>query len=409
LSDESVLSNGSMQSNDNARSEISEIALETMKKYSVRAITAEHFFSEPVYLDKQFILTAPEMPFTSGIIRALEDWEYREVYSAGDQVEEYTAKSASPGETVTFSNTSTLSDGDKIVRAEEFYTGFIDYVDTIFLHAAIKNELSFNSVAEKIKAACEIIREDRRFLLRVQKNNLSSPNDNYLASHAVKSTIIALIIGFYLKLPIHRLIELGVAALLHEIGMIKLPPQVYLSRRPLQPQEQKAILTHPILSYNILKSFDFPLTVTLAALEHHERENGSGYPRKLPGDRISLYAKIIAVACSYEALSAQRPHKEAKDGYTGMLELLKNEGKMYDDTVVRALVFSLSIYPIGLYVLLSSGKKGQVVDSNPEKPRFPVVQVLGELNPDGKNKVIETSQDGVFIVRPLTRDEMSQD
>jgi HD-GYP domain-containing protein (c-di-GMP phosphodiesterase class II) len=324
-------------------------------------------------------------------------------------MEDYVAKSASSSEGGDISGTSTLSDGDKIIRAEEFYADFEKYVDDLFVHVAVKNELNFNAVAEKIKTACEIIREDRRFLLRVQKNTLSSPNDNYLSSHAVKSTIISLIIGFYLKLPVHRLIELGVAALLHEIGMIKLPPQIYLSRRPLLPQEQKAILTHPVLSYNLLKSFDFPLTVTLAALEHHERENGSGYPRKLPGERISLYAKIIAVACSYEALSAQRPHKEAKDGYTGMLELLKNEGKQYDDTVVRALVFSLSIYPIGLYVLLSSGRKGQVVDVNPENPRFPVVQIFGELNPDGKNKVVETSQNGIYIVRPLKREEMSQE
>jgi len=115
------------------------------------------------------------------------------------------------------------------------------------------------------------------------------------------------------------------------------------------------------------------------------------------------------VACSYEALSAQRPHKEAKDGYTGMLELLKNEGKQYDDTIVRALVFSLSIYPIGLYVLLSSGRKGQVVDVNPENPRFPIVQIFGELTPDGKNKILETSQDGISIVRPLTREEIGQD
>jgi hypothetical protein len=59
-------------------------------------------------------------------------------------------------------------------------------------------------------------------------------------------------------------------------------------------------------------------------------------------------------------------------------------------------------------VLLSSGKKGQVVDVNPEKPRFPIVQVFGELNPDGKNKVVETSNDGIYIVRPLTREETSQ-
>ena len=386
-----------------------------MKKYGIKSIVPEHFFSEPVYLDKQFILTVPEMPFTSGMIRALQDWEFTDVYSAGDPMENYVAKGIEPGESAdssgipTFAAASTLSDGDKIIRAEEFYADFIKYVDNLFIQVAIRNELNFNAVAEKIKTACDIIKEDRRFLLRVLKNNLSSPNDNYLASHAVKSTIISLIIGLFLKLPAHRLIELGVAALLHEIGMIKLPPQVYLSKRPLQPQEQKAILTHPVLSYNLLKSFDFPLTVTLAALEHHERENGSGYPRKLFGERISLYAKIIAVACSYEALSAQRPHKEAKDGYTGMLELLKNEGKKYDETVVRALVFSLSIYPIGLYVLLSSGKKGQVVDVNPENPRFPIVQIFGELNPDGKNKVVETSQDGLYIVRPLTREETNQD
>jgi HD-GYP domain-containing protein (c-di-GMP phosphodiesterase class II) len=197
-----------------------------------------------------------------------------------------------------------------------------------------------------------------------------------------------------------------VAALLHEIGMVKLPPQVYLSKRPLTPQERKAILTHPVLSYNMLKSFDFPLVISLAALEHHERENGSGYPQKITSEKISLYAKIIAVACSYEALSTRRPHKEAKDGYTGMLELLRNEGKQYDDTAVRALVFSLSIYPIGLYVLLSNGKKGQVVDVNPENPRYPFVQVFGEQTPDGKNKTIETAPGGLTIVRPLTREDL---
>ena len=381
----------------------------TMKKYGIQEIPAGSFFSEPVYVEKNFIIAAPEMPFTREMASALEEWDYKEVYSAGEPTEDYAAPWMEKAEEGEIIGAAFISDSDKIIQAEEFYASFTKYVETLFTQAAIKNELDFKTVAEKIKTACDIIREDRRFLLRVQKNNLSNPNDNYLASHAVKSTIISIIIGFHLKFPAHRLIELGVAALLHEIGMIKLPPQIYLSKRPLQPQERKAILSHPVLSYNLLKSFDFPLTVTLGALEHHERENGSGYPRKLTGDRISLYAKIIAVACSYEALSAQRPHKEAKDGYTGMLELLKNEGKQYDDTIVRALVFSLSIYPIGLYVLLSSGRKGQVVDVSPENPRFPIVQIFGELTPDGKNKILETSKDGISIVRPLTREEIGKD
>ncbi|MDR0876511.1 MAG: HD-GYP domain-containing protein [Treponema sp.] len=380
-----------------------------MKNYILKDIPGESYFTKTVFLDGQFVLAAPEMPFSGDLIKALTAWDFREVYSDGEPREDYVAEGSGDieeGEILDAAALAALSDGDKIKRAGEFYKAFQKYVETLFTKVAIKNELDFKSVAEKIKAACDIVREDRRFLMRAQKNSEPAEDQNYLASHAVRSTIIAIIIGSYLKLPAHRLIELGVAALLHEIGMIKLPPQIYISKRPLTPQERKAILTHPVLSFNLLKSFDFPLVISLAALEHHERENGSGYPQKLTGDKISLYAKIIAVACSYEALSTARPHKEAKDGYEGMLELLKNEGKQYDDTVVRALVFSLSIYPIGLYVLLSSGKKGQVVDVSPENPRYPIVQVFGELNPDGKNKTLETSQTGIYIVRPLTREEI---
>ena len=376
------------------------------KKIPVSGIPGNHFFSQAVYLDDNFILAAPEMPFTDALAHALLEWEFTEVLSEGKILKDYAADKADQNDGVEPAEATVISDSEKIMRAETFYDAFQKYVETLFTQVSIKNELDYKIVAEKVKNACDIIREDRRYLLRVLKNTMENPNTNYLASHAVKSTIIAIIIGTYLKLPNHRLIELGISALLHEIGMIKLPPQIYLSKRALQPHERKAILTHPLLGFNVLKSFDFPLNITLGALEHHERENGTGYPQKITGDKISLYAKIIAVACSYEALSSQRPHKDAKDGYTGMLELLKNEGKQYDDTIVRALVFSLSIYPIGLYVLLSSGRKGQVVDVSPENPRFPVVQVFGELTPDGKNKILETTQNGIHIIRPLNRDEI---
>jgi HD-GYP domain-containing protein (c-di-GMP phosphodiesterase class II) len=254
---------------------------------------------------------------------------------------------------------------------------------------------------------CDYIKDNHRFLLRVIKAADKNAGENYLASHAVNSAINSIIIGIYFKIPIDRLIELGVAALLHEIGMVRIPPEVYMTSQPLTPPEQKAILTHPVLGYSILKASDFPLTVCIAVLEHHERENGSGYPRKLLGNKISLYAKIIAVACSYEAITTSRPYKDAKDGFTGMLDLLKNEGKQYDDRVIRALVHSLSIYPIGLYVLLSDGKKGQVVDVNPENPRFPVVQILEEPREDGKTRTLQTSSGGVTINRPLIREEIN--
>jgi len=376
-----------------------------LKNILVKDIPADSFFASPVYLDENYILTAPEVAFSPELIKALQAWEVKEVLSDSEPQAEYKESEGSFQNVEGIAEKSLLGDGEGIHDAEKFYNEILKYVENLFHMVAANKPITFSNVAQRIKELCDITRENRRYLLRVMKNDLAE-GQNYLASHATKSAIIAVIIGQFVKLPPHRLIELGVAALLHEIGMVKLPTQTYLSTRILTPQEKKLILGHPILGFNILKNLDFPLVVSLAALEHHERENGNGYPQKLTGNKISLYAKIIAVACSYEALTSSRPHKDAKDGYTGMLDLLKNEGKQYDDTVVKALVFSLSIYPIGLYVLLSNGRKAQVVDVNPENPKFPKVQVFGELTPDGKNKVIDTSQDGIHIDRPLRKEEI---
>ncbi|MCL2805883.1 MAG: HD-GYP domain-containing protein [Treponema sp.] len=386
-----------------------------MNNYLIKEIQNKSFFSKIVYLDEAFVLTAPEMPFTEDLISLLEKWKYNKVVSEGEPHKEYTAipSASSPAgemESTVYEETyvthSQQSDSDKLEKASKFYSGLIAYAEKMFIKATITNDLDYKEVTEKIRDMVEYIKEDRRFLMRILKNFEPSIDKNYLAIHSVRSTILSIIIGTYIKLPNHRLIELGVSAIVHELGMLKLPQNIYLSQRALTPAEQKAIITHPVLGYSLLKSFDFPLAVCLAALEHHERENSTGYPRRLTSDKISLYSKIIAVACSYEALSTKRPHKEAKDGYTGMLELLKNEGKQYDDTVVRALVLSLSIYPIGLYVLLSNGKKGQVVDINPENPRFPVVQIFGEVTPDGKIKTMQTAANVLTIVRPLNKSEI---
>jgi HD-GYP domain-containing protein (c-di-GMP phosphodiesterase class II) len=244
--------------------------------------------------------------------------------------------------------------------------------------------------------------------MRTRWLTVQAQDEDQFVTHTIRSTIIAVIIGSALKLQPHRLIELGVAALLHEIGMLKLPKDNYQKKQDLTEQERKLLYAHPILGFNLLKSFNFPLVVSMAALEHHERENGTGYPQRKTGDKISQYAKIIAVACSYEAILSSRSYKGAKDGHTGIMELLKNEGKQYDDTIVRALVYSLSIYPIGLYVLLSNGKKGQVVDVNPDDPRCPIVQIFGDLAPNGKNKTMRTSPDTVSIVRSLTSQEIEK-
>jgi HD-GYP domain-containing protein (c-di-GMP phosphodiesterase class II) len=378
-----------------------------MNVISLRDLKPKTFFSKPLFLDEGFILLAPETPVDEGLIKRLTQWEFRETRTEGEPLQEAVheaAASSEEGEAAPAAVPDNADDKEKIGSVLAFYKDFTAYMESLYTLYVTKTELDYKGLVERMKGLCEMIAENKRFLLRAQ--SLAPQHSNYLVSHAVRTSVYSIILGSTLKLPPFRLIVLGAAAALHEIGMVRLPPQLYMAGRALSPQERKSITAHPVLGYNLLKEKQIPLEVCLAALEHHERVNGSGYPRGLTGEKISLYSKIIMVACSFDAVTANRPYKEAKDGYSGMVDILKNEGKQYDDLVIRALVYSLSIFPIGTQVMLTNGKRAVVVDVNPDNPRYPIVQILGARSPDGKELVVRTSETTVRVLRPLSKEEI---
>lgn len=381
-----------------------------MNSFPVKDLKNDAHFDKPVFLDPMYILMDPEVTVYPSLSRCLIQWEFRELLCDGEQIE--------PGqeeEALTVEEEGTESpeakpaqaipglDGETARRVQDFYQRFTQFVDQVFTRYVTKNELNINDISNKVKELNDFIRENRRYVLGIQ--DLGAANRNYLVSHSVKSTILSLVMGSYMKLQPFKQIELGVAALLHEIGMVRLPPQLYMTDRPLSPPEKKSIFTHPVLGYNILRGFSFPLPVCLAALEHHERNNGQGYPRNLVGDKISPYAKIIAIACSYDAVTSARPYKNAKDGYAGMLDMLKNDGKQYEENAIRALVYSLSLFPIGSFVLLSDERPALVVESNAENPRFPLVGIINPRSLTVEGNPIQTKPSGPFIKRILSKTE----
>ena len=377
-----------------------------MNNISLKDMKSRQFFSRPLFLDEGFVLLAPEMPVDEGLLKRLTRWEFRELLTEGLPLDAAAAADSTEGKgdaAADMAFPDGAGDKERVERILAFYSDFAVYMESLYTRFVTKTELDYKELSERMKGLCQVIAENKRFLLRAQ--SIAPQHKNYLVSHAVRTSIYSIVLGATLKLPQFKLIELGAAAALHEIGMVRLPPQLYMAGRLLSPQERKSITAHPVLGYNLLKERQIPLAVCLAALEHHERVNGSGYPRGLTGEKISLYSKIIMVACSYDAVTADRPYKEAKDGYSGMVDILKNEGKQYDDLVIRALVYSLSIYPIGTYVMLTNGKSAVVVDVNPENPRYPVVQILGLRSPDGKDLMIRTGETSVRILRPLSREE----
>jgi HD-GYP domain-containing protein (c-di-GMP phosphodiesterase class II) len=358
-----------------------------MNTVTLQDLKVKAFYSRPLFLDEGFILLAPETPVDEGLIKRLTRWEFRQTFTAGKQVEAAAIDEAPESKTADGAKpmfADGTGDKERLEGLVAYYAEYSSYIETLYTRFVTKTELDYIELIERMKSLHAVVTQNRRFLLRAQASVVSTKN--YLVSHAVRSSIFSMILGVTLKQPPFRLIELGAAAVLHEIGMIRLPPQLYMAGRKLSPQERKSITAHPVLGFNLLKERQLPLAVCLAALEHHERVNGSGYPRGLSGDKISLYARIIMVACSYDAVTAARPYKEAKDGYSGMVDILKNEGKQYDDIIIRALVYSLSIYPIGTHVMLTNGKSSIVVDI--------------------KELVIRTTETSVRVLRPLTKEEI---
>ena len=292
----------------------------------------------------------------------------------------------------------------RMALVQEIYNEYTRYILRLFTHYATHRSLRLNDISTLTTALCAFIKENKRYVLRLTPHT-SDDEKNFLITHSMRSTVIAIAIGLQLQMPQDKLVELGVASILHEIGQIRLPPQLYLTDRTLSASERAQMHTHPILSYNILKDNAFPLAISLAALEHHERENGSGYPRKLSGKKISVYAKIIGVACSFDAITAPRLHKEEQTTFTAMVEMLRNEEHKYDKTVVKALLYCLSLYPIGAYVYLSNGKIGVVTDVTPEQPMHPVVQLMNEKDDNGDPKTVQSDNAQMKIVRVLNKQE----
>ncbi|EPF26354.1 hypothetical protein HMPREF1221_01068 [Treponema socranskii subsp. paredis ATCC 35535] len=384
-------------------------------------------FNKDLLLDMLFVIEPAGCPIPKAVIAALGDWEFDEVSSDGNVIvddlmaerikAEAERPKTAPSEPVLSSGikrsledarrmrTLENSEQARLAAVQNVYDEYMNYIDHVYTYYATHKQIDYESLSETVRSLCIFIRENRGYVLRITSSD-GTAKKNFIVTHSMRSTVLAIAVGLQLHMSLSKLVELGSACMLHEIGMLRLPPQLYLSTKQLSAAERDQISKHPIIGFEIAKKLDFPLEVQFGILEHHERENGTGYPRNLTGDKISLYAKIIAVVCSFESIVTPRQYKTERSTFAAMVEMLKNENRQYDETVIKALLYSISLYPIGTYVYLSNGETAQVIDVNPDNPKNPIVQLLGAKDADGSPKTIQTDDNDIKIMRPLGKQEL---
>ena len=408
-----------------------------MNEFEVNALKAALIFTDNLTLDKQFLVLGKGFALTQEVINGLKLWGFSKVLCEGtiddgtqdndiinrdtdDIIAETQAEDAEKAreraeKAAAFGNSlkesakliQTLNtESSRLEMTRKVYKNYTDYIESLYTRYATHKDFDKEQLSKVVQELISFVRENRRFVLRM--NPKEEGNDKkFLVNHAMRSTIIALTIGLRLRMQFTQLIELGEACILHEIGMLRLPPQLYITDKKLQPQEKAKLASHPLLGYELIKEAGFSLPIQRAILEHHEKENGSGYPRHIASGDISTYAKIIAVACAFEAITAPRHYRSARPKYEAMLEIMRNSNKQYDENVIKALLYSFSIFPIGVYVYLANGKIARITDTKPDDPRHPIAQILGETAADGDPRTVETDEGSNKVVRVLNQQEVT--
>lgn len=205
--------------------------------------------------------------------------------------------------------------------------------------------------------------------------------DDYTFAHSVNVAILSIMTGITLGYHDLKLKELGLGALLHDIGKTKIGIDILNKPDDLNKEEYDEIKKHPAYGFEILRQYqDIPLLSAHVAYQHHERWDGKGYPRNLVGEDIHEYARIVAVADVYDALLADRPYRPAYTVNQALTVLKRMANTYLDKNIVTALISNIAIYPIGSIVELNTGDIALVVDVNKDYPTRPVLRVVYHKN-----------------------------
>lgn len=228
--------------------------------------------------------------------------------------------------------------------------------------------------------------------------------DKYPARHGLQTSMLAMAIGANMGLDKRSSVEMGMGCLVHDAGMMHINRKVFETESALDPMAFVEITKHPILTFDLMRNVDrLPGCTRLVAYQMHERCNGTGYPRRRKGNQIHQLARIATVADVFVALVSPRPHRPGMMPYHAVEHILRGAQKgLFDPLVVRGLLRTVSLFPIGSCIELNDGRVGRVIRSSGAAYTKPIVEVWARGGFDGTPSVIDLSAAAdVAIARPL--------
>ena len=400
-----------------------------LRRIKVEDLKEGMLFSEPLFFDDGKNRVLGKMhPVSQREFTVLQQWKVPFVMTAGKSVKKTkeVAKlveelDAIPDE----GEASTGKDAKKQAKAKETVDTTILQLPDILTHSELYTEylaivLTLDVLLNDVKQRKPVptrpadgIALRLRNILAVDRSRVISfilsaqIPDRDMAKALVDTAILVETIANFMKLPEDYIDDVVLGALLHDCGMLRVPDTILKKKGQLSDTEMQTVAAHTVYGYKaVLSEFMYTERVAMLVLQHHERWDGKGYPNGLDKESIEIGARIIAVVDAFVAMTAQKAYRSALLGYDAMKTLLADKGRRFDYEVIKAMIQSVGVYPIGSIVLMNDTSIARVVGIAPEEPLRPSIRVLidetGHLYPDNKGKLIDLREcKNIFIVKAV--------
>ncbi|NLZ81569.1 MAG: HD-GYP domain-containing protein [Clostridiales bacterium] len=253
-----------------------------------------------------------------------------------------------------------------------------------YSHITDNVEDSMNKIIKKEISATELIdtmteymgltqQNDGQFHVFDMLNNMRETSDiTYM--HSINVSLIATVLGKWLRFSEEDIEILGLCGLLHDIGKLLIPENILYKPYKLTEKEFEVVKSHSLKGYQVIKDLDIDERVKHVALMHHERCDGSGYPMSLKRDQISKFAKVIAIADVYDAMTSSRLYREPICPFDVIIEFEREGLQLYETEYIMTFLRNVAQTYLHNQVRLSDGTEGEVIMINSFKLAKPVVR-----------------------------------
>ncbi len=231
-------------------------------------------------------------------------------------------------------------------------------------------------------------------------------DEDNLARTSINTAILAIILATELNLSDSDVDEIASAALLHDVGMMNVEEKILKKQEALTDVEKQAVAAHTSYGYKTaLKELMYSESLALNIIQHHEKWDGTGMPNGIAGENITLGARIISVADAFVAMITPKPYRDLMLGYQAMKNILADNARRFDPAIVRLMIRSIGIYPIGSIALMNNASLARVIKTSPEAPMRPFIKILidetGETLGEDSPVVDLKKNKNLFIVRAI--------